>query len=307
MYLRREKCVNIWSVLEKIRVIMDAGHDQFADFLELTAKDYWKLRYSQQMPSANSIFKLLERIPVSFEALMSGNIDFNALRTQLEMGEPSLPEKYKQASHSRVRTLQAVLQYLEYHHGWAASENLIKNFQIPPQLLQNPDAKVNIRLIADVYDYVTRYYAHPGQIERIGALSYQINQRSPIGRVLSKEKTVVKAYEVTFGQLMPHFDENFHYSIQAMDQSVVKVSVEQNSIVAEALGLRHLSNVQGCGIRGAVGGSFSAYLGVSHSAFRETKCVHRGDAQCLYEFDIEKSERELKAKLKQLEPSLQAY
>lgn len=298
MRVRRQKRIDVIDTLERVRACTGLSLERMSEFMGLQCHEYLELLESREIPSAQAIFKLLEEIPLAFEKLMEGDLDEDALRSQYQNDEAKLPEKYTLAAHSRVRTLQTVLLFLETHYGWQAKEAVIRYFQIPAPLLKDPNAKVNIQLIAEVYEYISKYYVHPEQLDKVGAFSLYVNQTSPLSTLFQKSKSLKAGYEQTFLQAMPLFDENFNYSIESIKGEVLKVGVVQNQDIAEVLKRKNLSNEVGCVIRGGVGASFSGFLRVSAAHVNETKCVHRGDPLCLYEFNLERPNDELKRKLK---------
>ena len=291
-----KKPIELWETLEAIRAAIHVNHEQFAEMLKLTSNEYQKLFDHQVAPSITHVFNLLEHLDLSYENILTNKIDYKALSSSYHQNKNEvLAEKYQAAAFSRVRTIQNILKYLENFHSWKAAENVIRTFQIPRGILDNPDAPVNIKMIAEIYEYVSKYYVHPSLLSQVGEFSRLANSGGHLDKILSKHNNVKTLYSHVFEELIVHFDENFDY----FKGPILKLGIRQKKEVADALEQKHLSNQEGCIIRGGVGASFSGYMGLSHAHVFESKCVHRGDPMCVLEFNLEKPILEQKNNTKQ--------
>jgi len=305
MSLREKNSTDLWQTLENIRVAIQATHDSFAEMMKLTPKEYAKFSKSRTSPSILHIFNLLEHVHLSFENVLTGRIDYGALAASHRSKDSGLlPEKYQIAAFSKARTIHHILKYLENFHGWRAAETVIRHFQIPMNILTNPDAPINVKMIAEIFEYTSKYFIHPSLLKTVGSFSRIANAGGPIEAALSKHANVKALYAHVFEDLITRFDENFKYSIESLKGNILKVGVVQKKEIAEALGQTQLSNEEACAIRSGIGASFTGYMGLSHAHAHESKCVHRGDTMCLYEFNFEEAMLEQKTLSKRPRDSL---
>ena len=278
--------VKLWETLDRVRKSMRLDRKGFADVLGMTHQQYESSWLKKKSLSVLEISRLLDSIPISFENLLKGKVDFKALDRQFVSGVSVLPERYSVGAFSRRRTCINLLAYLEKNYGENFTGDCLRQLQTPVDLFDDPDAMINIRFQSDLCEYLSRAGCQSSEFFKMGEYSVRTNAKSIIAKELSKQPTPRAMYEYLFTTLIGLYDENAFYKIIEITDTHLLAEVRPNPQVADALGSKVFGNPFVCGTRAGVGASFPAYMSLPKAEVKEIRCIHCGDPSCIYELDF---------------------
>lgn len=294
MSISDDRRLKLWNTLERIRRSLDFSDAQMAELLGMTLKSFLKHRESLKPPLITSYVVLSDSLPISFEALMSGDIDYSMLRTQYRGKLNVLPEKYAQGAFSKRRTSANLLNFLGTFYGWELKDELLRRFQIHERVFDFPDEKISIRFLEDACAELGKLGFDEAKLYSVGLFSPVTNARGPVARALCQSQTVKELYDKAFAEVITRFDENCSYKITRLTKDSATVEAPLREEVQSALGQTHFGNSHICALRAGTGASLPRYAGFEDAIATETKCIHRGDPVCVYEFKFQTSAKRAK-------------
>jgi len=284
MRIRPENHLALWDKLLRLQSILGLDDILFADRLGLTLPHYRKLRTQEADIPTASAFALLDHLPVSFESLVRGSIDFDVLSAHLHGHLHSVPERYLQGAFSRKRTSIHLLSYIENFRGWRERDSILRHVQIHPSMLSNPEERINARLNSDISALLKqRGYSNQSLFE-IGTFSTVVNLPGPIGKAVSHLTDARGLYEHMITQLASRFDENYHYQIHSLSLNHLDLRVRERQQAQDGLKMKKFSNTASCVVRSGVVAAFPNYINLPCASLRKISCLYEGDAECRYIF-----------------------
>jgi len=278
-----------WKSVERLRKLAKFSHAQMADLLIMTDKNYEIRNESKTPPNAMGVLSLTKQFNLDPRNFVAGNVDWDTLVRRLSGHSDAIPERYNVAAFSRRRTSNHVLSYLDRNLGSDYVSDLLNRFDLTERVFSDPDAYINLQFLTDLCDHLTKLGLQSNQFKAIGYESARINKNLGFSQHILESLKIKDVYAFLVDNLMGYFDRNYKYRVVRLTETSCIVEAEQNQDVADALGKKAIGSTATCQIKAGVGASFPMSLGLPVADVRETKCVHRGDPICTFEFNFENS------------------
>ncbi len=252
--------------------------------LRLTETQYRAEITRPQITLLDSVIEALsEELEITTEAIRSGALDYRTLAQRQAGNATCLPEKYAVGAHSKVRTSSHILDYIEIHHGWRARNQILRHFQLNESIFANPETKISIRFLAELWTYLHSKGVTIKEFHQIGKYSVISNINNPVGQHFRKLPNPKAAYESLITEIVHlHYDKNFTYSLKKLEKTNCVIEAKPNPMVLDELKNSFIGNIGTCASRGGTISSLLGYLDLPDANVIETTCVHRGDPQCRY-------------------------
>lgn len=277
---------DIFSTLESLRSTLKLSHRQWADVLGLAISEYGSSYLAKQDTTIPSLSRVSDILNISVEAILKNNIDYNAVYRQFTGKSPSLPERYEVSHGSRIRTARNALNYLTDTGFGELREALIKHTQLNEAILGDIERPVGLNLMVDIWDYLRGEGFNEHDFHSIGLYTSRTS-RNRVRPLFADARSVFELFVRFFEYLPRYFDSNCDYQIIKTSETTFVLFSSTREQVADELKVRQVGSQEGCHVRAGVFASVPAYLGLPFSKVRETKCVHRKDDYCKFEFDFE--------------------
>lgn len=283
--------IAIWNTIARIQSVLNLSDADFAELLEVTEKEFWKLRATWASLSSFQCMKLARNLGITFEAFLTGNIDYLALSKQFNGDVDSLPEKYLVAAYSKRRTLKYILKFLTDHFGPDFKSMLLRRFQVSEAALLAEDKPINLRLSTDLLTFILDNIGNPDLVREVGRKSYRGLKDGEFGKLALAARNVPELFELALGHdglISKFLEKNFVYRIDSMSDDEWRIIAEPvRHEVIEEIGKEHAFARAGCLIREGFMSGLPQYLGLHSLRTRTTKCVSQGDTHMLIhvEFD----------------------
>lgn len=276
--------------IERMRMELGLSHAAWSDYLQLTEKDYAKLRNGIKPLSAVSLYHLTERLSLSPAALESGKIDYVAL-VQAHFGNRSyINPDYQIAASSRKFTVVNTLDFVQKFRGSHLRIAANRHFQIHEDFWsdwQNPASdRINIRFLGELWKFLRTRGLSDEDFRAIGFHSVVTHRNTHIGKSLSSFKRPQVVYEFLVGDFMDNIERNHRYRITRLTDTTCVIESRSNTDTAEALRIRETGSLEGCQFKIGLIGSMPTFVGQPAAAVHETHCVHRGDSYCRFFCDF---------------------
>lgn len=283
------KAASLAETLERLRATLDLEPKAWAELLQMTTTEYDEVIAGRRSLSVVSLAMLTEHLDLSMEAVVNGNVDYQAAAARFMGNLGYVPERYLLSANSKRRTTINLLNYVEDFLGWESRRQILRYFNLAEAVFADPDAPINILFHADVCEYLRRYKSFDqDDFFAMGAYSVVTNCTSQLAEILSTQESPSELYRVAIEELVPRYFENNHlYRITDLSKTKCVIESRANPEVLEAFKTERLGNPDSCATRMGVGASLLGYRGLPFADTRETACVHRGDAVCRIEFDYE--------------------
>lgn len=280
--------LNYWETLRRIQKTVKKSDPEFAAMLGMNSKRFtWYASRRRDLP-ASAIIELTQRLPVSFERVFLGTVDFNALAAHVNQKNASyIPERYRLAAFSKRRTSLNALYFIDKHYGKDLKRIVLSHLQVDEGVFNDPEASINIFFINDLLNYLTRYGHTAGHFVQIGKYSTDTNRLGPIGSALKECATPRTMYDKIVNELSTRFDENFDYRIVSLSDKSVVIQARQREQTEDGLKMKIYGSEPICWMRIGLCAAVPRYQGLPEASFRKTKCVHSGDECCEMELDFE--------------------
>src|SRR5690606_16448578 len=100
----RHRYLKFWKNVEDIRAVIGASDSDMAFMMKLGEGKYASYKSRGASVPAESVFSLTDYVPVSFEKVVQGGIDFEALDQHWRGNREFLPRRYRGGEFSKRRT-----------------------------------------------------------------------------------------------------------------------------------------------------------------------------------------------------------
>ncbi len=288
-----DKQAETWITLDKIQHALGWSTHELADRLSLTEKRFQFLRSRKIQPSLYSVAQLIEQIGLSVERIVTGSIDYEALRSHAKGDLFYVPEKYMLAAFSKRRTSIHLLEYIENYFGWEMKKNILNHFQVTEAIFKDPDSQINFLFLSDFCNYFTHCGYSPALLPIMGAYSVVTNRNSSLGDLMASFGSPRNLHEQVFVDLVgKSFDRNLDYRLTKLTADTCIVEANFTQELQDALKQKKLGNSHVCSIRAGSFSSLTGYLNLPFSTVVEESCIHRGDACCRYRISFKKAQHQ---------------
>lgn len=280
---------NIWVTIDKIMHTMDWTNADLCERLQITEKQYIHQKHLNLSPNLDTITNLTESLGIGIEAIITGKIDFQTLKSHSIGNFEELPERYSVATFSKKKTTIHLLDFIEENFGWQTKKNVLTHFQINEAFCKDPDGAVNFLLPSDICEFVGQKYQMPlSVIRKMGAHSALTNQNTTAGKTLASLGSPKSLLENFFGYLVNrHFEKNQNYKILKLTDQLCIVETHFRQELKDTLNTHQLGNIFACHSIAGTMSSLTSYLGLPSSQVTKIDCIHQGGCSCKYLIDFE--------------------
>ncbi len=264
----------------------------WSDQLGMTPQGYGQLRTNPKAVSIDTVLRLSERLDVSFEALITGHIDYSLIAAQ-QGGQPTaLPERYATAAFSKRRTSIHLLEYLSKRYSPELKQHILRHFQLNEAVFSDPDAEISVRFLIDLCAYLRNLGFSEDELLAMGAYSVVTNRNTALAEKLASAASPLELHELfTTDVVSKYYERNFEYRILQGSAHTCIIEVRPRQELVQALGTHKPGNPSLCLLRAGSLATLTGYLHLPFSSIREISCTHRGDSACRYELDFTKAVR----------------
>ena len=257
---------------------------QFLDLLGMDEKGFRAVTLGQADLGVTALQRLSDGVQVNLGLILSGDIDYGALRRRY-LGEPDpLPEKYRDPARqlSRANAVGTMYQHLALFQGEGAARQIFSRLQLMPEFFGDPTAFVSTELCIDLLTEVARESGGDQMARLMGTMSLSAAPPA-LARRLQPCRTVEEAYELLLTEIIDqHYDQLCHYRLEALGPGIFKQSVRIRPGAEAAFGRKIIGHRGVCLFKQGVYLSFLRAYSISAFAVRETHCLYRGDDRCEY-------------------------
>ena len=285
--LKKVKLPNTWDTIHRIEQTLGLFDQDLSDKLQLTHKELAKIRETKKEVSADKIFSLAERLDISFNSIVNGKIDYQALAQHYFGNKSFVPERYASGdAFSRRRSTLFILNYIEKNFGWKERLYVLRNFQLNESIFSNPDLPISFLFASDLCEYLRRYKLDRTSMIQIGVQSYR-TVAGPLKAELANCTNVSEIYERMCGELIQkHFEKNFQYRVLKMNDGNCTISVRPNQMLTDLLETRSVSNPGTELTRLGITVALPTILGLPVAEVKQTASIHDGAKEIRYEIDF---------------------
>ena len=293
---------NMWENLELIRSVLELEEREFAEILKVSDKEYSRLKKQKHSLSVDSALAVAERLNVGFDSIITGSIDFRAMKAQFQGDTAFVPERYSRGAKSKVRSAGTFLKYIETTYGSVKKDLVLRKHQFKEEALSDLDAFVSVRFASDLCKYVYKFSGSLEEVMNMGRYSAVTYANTAFGRDIRSTHDPRAAYAYVFGEVVEKYiEQNFWWRVEEVTREGCRVIGTPNISPEECF---KTHDPLMCYLRAGFISSVSAFLGMPISHIVKTKCIWNGDPHCEVRvtFPSRTQEQTLPLKLKQ--PSL---
>lgn len=271
--------------VEHLRSVSYLEEKDWLDLLQVSWKNYQQFRMGMKPLSDNSISSLGEFFGIQPQAIFTGNIDFKNLAISLEKNTVSLPEQYLESSYSRRRTTITSIEYIEKIFGWKLKQDILKHFGVRESALQDPYAKINVKFIIQICEYLRQRQFTDKDFFGMGAYSVIGNRNSLLEKTFRQMKSVQDVLYFLINDMTPLFEVNSTYKYVQLNANEGVMIMKSIPDIAHELGVKRLGSPEICLLKSGICASAPSYIGLPYAKVTHTTCEHRGDDACRFHID----------------------
>jgi predicted hydrocarbon binding protein len=279
-----ERTHKLWKTIDRVETTLGLNQGQIAEYLGLTIKDYHRSRMAKKKLSVSAAMELSQRLNISFEALITGDLDYRCLAKNYFSSVSALPEHYQSNAWSRRRTVIGILDAIETLCGWQRRALVMRRFQVNESMFSDPNAPINLNLSLDIANHFYRLGNDTNTLTRFGAHSVLTNRHGVVAKELADTTDYEEFYEKLVQETLPHYVErNYAWAISSTEANVIVISGTPNEILGEEMRKKPELHKPGCHIRGGFLAAAPGLVGLPGLHVRKTACVCDGDPSCEFE------------------------
>jgi hypothetical protein len=258
--------------------------DQFLQSCERANVNPKALSFSR-LP-ISKIHRLCMELNVSLDAIVSQQVDFQALEAQ-QKGQGFLPSLYSGASSYSSRfTSIYMLNFLRDEFGELAVNSLYQRFQLRRDFFQDISDSNTILLPSDICQYVAKWYGEE-VVERMGESSFELFLKTPILEELSFLNPRQFFEKLIFDVLPVKIERNFLWSIESLSPESVTLVGRPREDVADLLNKHSRASSSSLEIlRSGFIRSLPKIFGSKEATIRQVQSCSAGDEQDTYILDF---------------------
>ena len=276
-----------WSVVDRIGRTLKLSDIELADMLSMTGIEFQKFKATKKDVSVDKLFSLAGRLNLSFDSIMSGRVDYQALQQHYLGNKTHLPERYQKAALGRRRTTLFVLNYIEENFGWEARLAILNHFQLNEAIFADPDEPIGFHFSADLCDFLYKYKLGQDAIAQIGLQSFLSTNTAQVKQELEECTSVAELYEKMCMVLVPkYFEKSFIYKIIRTGKNHCVLTAKPNPLLKELLKQKVIGNPATAMIRVGLAAAYPTILGLPPAKVKQTASIYQGDCDIRYEIDF---------------------
>ncbi len=293
--INRPQLPNTWDVIDRISKTLKLSDRDLAEMLLSTDKELEQLKLRKKTLSADKIFSLAGRLDLSFDRVMSGKIDYQALTEHFWGNKNYLPEYYQKSAFSKRRTTLFILNYIEQNYGWRERLSILHHFQLNEAIFAKPDEMINFQFGSDLCSYLYRYKLGAREMANVGVQSFLSANSEQVKKELSDCESVGEIYERMCSSLIQkYFEKNFSYRVVKMSDSHCTVAAKPNPELAEVMENATIINPAISIARTGIAAAYPMILGLPSAEVKLSACLHQGDKETRYEIDFSRAKAALR-------------
>lgn len=272
--------VHLWSQIDRIQQALFLDDDNMARLFELSRADFKKARQSKQCFPLKNLHSFTQRLSVSLDKLIEGNIDLIQIQSLFLGKITELPRRYNYGKLSKSRTLINCLDYIDLRLGARVKNSLLKSLQIDPRFFNCPNKSMNINVLTDLCEQLIQLGFSQSEFKSLGKRSYATNSNTELGQQLRSHSTIEELFEDICSNQSVKFDQNFNYKISKVERNAIYIQSQPTDIAMDLMKLKNIGNKTICHTKLGVFSTFPRYLGYENTDAIKTKCIYSGDS-CL--------------------------
>ncbi len=289
--LKKGMYPEIWDTFERIAMTLNLKDSEFADMLLLTQHELLKFREHKKDLPFIKLFNLSERLNISFDSIITGKIDYQALAQHYFGNLTYLPEKYSNCKLGRRRSSVMILNFIETNFGWKERLSVLRRFQLNEAIFAKPDEPISFDFNSELLDYLVKYKIDKNFLPKIGIQSFLKTYPLAVKNELNGCTDVGEIYERFCDQIIEkYFEKNFQYKIEKMRHDSCIVIATPNQDLIETL----KNNTPGSSItslyRLGVASIYPGIIGLPQATARQTASIYDGAPYIRYEINYEKAQ-----------------
>ncbi len=288
----QSRSINSWdnqivsSILE-VKSLLGLTARDLQKILKVSPVEFNAVVNKQTSIGLDSLFELSEFLELDLKSLINADYDKKSLYKHFHEDTTYLSEKYTMSATSNLRNAVSMLNFVKKKYGSDIMIEIMRKFQLTPELLNNPDLKVNMVLGTDIVEYLYKTFIDISAIEDMGKFASLSNSNTPFSEPMKNLRSSREAMEFMIEEVVKKYiEENFIWSLASINNNGCILEGSPNKDVCDEIGnLYHLSSVASYYRRG-----FAATIPV-HSNFpmtsvTTTSCISQGDACTRYEISF---------------------
>lgn len=205
--------------IEEFSGLREYSVEQLAESIQHCQKDFFRQFENRNGPNLTLLSRIADFYEISVDDLISGPIDREWIRS------PSLPESFRAAEGSRIRTSLAVTSWLTTTYGEQTSDSIVRAVKVPKATFTNPETTVRLRLLCSLLRAAKSRGVPESDIFNIGLGAVQISANRSIHESLTRQSHPRALYEFLFTEQLKKFESNFAYKISSCTSEAITVSV----------------------------------------------------------------------------------
>ncbi|MCB9091600.1 MAG: hypothetical protein H6621_08800 [Halobacteriovoraceae bacterium] len=272
----------ILNFLVKTKFILDLNDEEFANIFELPQNSITSILSNKNTIRIDHFAYILERLNLSFEAVINDTIDYEVLLKQFHHNPYSIPKKYTKCAQSKKRTLKNIFNYILRYRGGFYLRSILKYFQVHVEAFHDDDGLINHNFMTDLLTLLSEKNFDPKDIYAMGANSFQCNEGGFISQMFQNFNSQQDVLECLAHEKSYFFDKNYEYKITKMNKNECFMQISQFEEVAEKLGKVLLGSELVNTLKAGVISTIPQYAGFQPAHVTTLKSVHQGSPYTLY-------------------------
>lgn len=274
---------NLWRNIEALKEAATLNDGHMSIVMGLDEAHFRQLNeFAFDIP-LYAAARLSESFNVDIMSLLAGQIDPEAGALFFLNGPEALPERYRPAQFSRVRSVLNLLRGVEERCGSDYLERLLRRTQVPRASLHDADASINVHFLNDLTSLLIERGWSREELFSLGQFSFQTHQNSSFGKTMATYGNWKNLFEALVHQHAAAFDRNYDYRLVHCSDDSVVIEGHPREEVMEGLKTTVFDNEYACLTRMGVMSTIPCYIGLTPAIVRKTKSVARGDEFNRYE------------------------
>ena len=273
-----------WLNLEKIKDDLLISDAQFAQELQMSLKDYLKIRGTSKLLPLDIAFEYAEKRNFHFEDLFK--IDF---KLKLDSTSCALLDRYTYANYSQIKPVMSIVDYLEQIRGPRAKTNLLRKFQLSEDFLMDDANKANIFLVSDIASYMkSAFNFTDNEFILMGQRTPYVTGNNFLKTKLTNHSSAQSIFANFFEECTQLFDKNSTYRVDKMtDEFAIIDAIPKRSVIEELqISPSEFGNDQASLSRAGIISSMTVFQYNLNTPIKKISSLYHGDKYDRYLLDL---------------------
>lgn len=183
--------------------------------------------------------KLADRLNITIDSIFLRQVDYPALKAQLE-GRSILPARYLGTEYSSRFSSIYMFNFMVKNFGKSSADLIRQRFQLKDSHFENIKDRNNILLPSDLCDYIHQYYGLD-VVEGMGESSLDLFAASGMSRDFKHQVKQSDYFDFFFNELLPSsVEKNYQWKIHSQGPGFLEVRGLACAEVIESLGSKNV-------------------------------------------------------------------